>query len=67
MENIEVAEDGTINTEVTADMVTMEEDQETTLYPEGGTAIVIHSGADDYESQPSGDAGERIACGVIGE
>lgn len=67
MENIEVAEDGTINTEVTADMVTMEEDQETTLYPEGGTALVIHSGADDYESQPSGDAGERIACGVIGE
>lgn len=67
MENIEVAEDGTINTEVTADMVTMEEGQETTLYPEGGTALVIHSGADDYESQPSGDAGERIACGVIGE
>ncbi|WP_342388413.1 superoxide dismutase family protein [Salinicoccus bachuensis] len=67
MENIEVAEDGTINTEVTADMVTMEENQETTLYPEGGTALVIHSGADDYESQPSGDAGERIACGVIGE
>ena len=28
-------------------------------------AIVIHGGADDYESQPSGDAGERIACAVI--
>ncbi|MEQ9239521.1 superoxide dismutase family protein [Roseovarius indicus] len=30
-----------------------------------GRAIVIHGGADDYESQPSGDAGERIACAVI--
>ncbi len=32
---------------------------------EDGAAIVIHAGGDDYESQPSGDAGDRIACGVI--
>lgn len=31
-----------------------------------GRAIVIHAGADDFESQPSGAAGPRIACGVIG-
>lgn len=31
-----------------------------------GRAIIIHSGADDLASQPSGAAGERIACGVIG-
>jgi len=31
-----------------------------------GRAIVIHAGADDFESQPSGAAGARIACGVIG-
>ena len=31
-----------------------------------GRAIIIHSGADDFTSQPSGAAGERIACGVIG-
>lgn len=30
-----------------------------------GRAIVVHGGADDYESQPSGDAGDRIACAVI--
>lgn len=30
-----------------------------------GSAIVIHGDADDYVSQPSGDAGARIACGVV--
>lgn len=30
-----------------------------------GRAFVVHSGADDFESQPSGDAGSRVACGVI--
>ncbi|MFD2629720.1 superoxide dismutase family protein [Oceanobacillus kapialis] len=63
--NIEVAEDGTVDTEVTAEMVTLEKGQENSVYKDGGTALVIHAGADDYESQPSGDAGDRIACGVI--
>lgn len=31
-----------------------------------GRGIVIHGGADDFESQPSGAAGPRMACGVIG-
>ncbi len=30
-----------------------------------GRAIVVHAKADDLHSQPSGDAGTRIACGVI--
>lgn len=30
-----------------------------------GRTVVIHSGADDFHSQPSGNAGEKIACGVI--
>lgn len=65
--NIEAAEDGTVNEEVTAEMVTLEKDQDNSLYKEGGTALMIHSKADDNKSQPSGDAGDRIACGVIGE
>lgn len=30
-----------------------------------GKAIIIHENPDDFESQPSGDAGKRLACGVI--
>lgn len=65
--NIEVQEDGTANETVTADMVTLDQDGENSLYADGGTALVIHSDEDDYVSQPAGDAGDRIACGVISE
>ena len=30
-----------------------------------GTALVVHEGADDYTSDPAGNAGKRIACGVV--
>lgn len=36
-----------------------------TVFDKDGSAIVIHQGADDHMSQPSGAAGERISCGVI--
>ncbi len=35
------------------------------LLPTQGTSIVIHASADDLKSDPAGNAGARIACGVI--
>lgn len=35
------------------------------LLDKDGTAIILHAKADDYQSQPSGAAGDRIACGVV--
>jgi Cu-Zn family superoxide dismutase len=35
------------------------------VYSNGGTALVIHEKADDMKSDPAGNAGARIACGVI--
>lgn len=35
------------------------------LFTNGGTALVIHGGKDDMKSDPAGNAGPRIACGVI--
>jgi len=35
------------------------------LFSNGGTALVIHAKADDMKTDPAGNAGDRIACGVI--
>jgi Cu-Zn family superoxide dismutase len=35
------------------------------LFSNGGTALVIHTKADDQKTDPTGNAGDRIACGVI--
>ncbi len=35
------------------------------LFANGGTALVIHAKADDMKTDPSGNAGDRIACGTI--
>src|ERR1700733_12981747 len=35
------------------------------LFQDGGTSLVIHAKADDLMSDPSGNSGDRIACGVI--
>lgn len=35
------------------------------LFDPDGTAVMVHAGPDDYASDPAGDAGARIACGIV--
>jgi Cu-Zn family superoxide dismutase len=40
-------------------------DGDHSLFANGGTAVVIHAKPDDMKSDPAGNAGDRIACGVV--
>jgi superoxide dismutase, Cu-Zn family len=40
-------------------------DGDHSLFSNGGTSLVIHASADDMKSDPAGNAGTRIACGVV--
>jgi Cu-Zn family superoxide dismutase len=62
--NFTVAADGTGRATFTTDRVSLSEGS-TTLFDGDGSAIVIHAAADDQISQPAGNAGARIACGVV--
>jgi Cu-Zn family superoxide dismutase len=64
MENFTVGADGTAKTSVTDVNATMGDDSHS-IFSNGGTALVIHASADDMKSDPAGNAGDRIACGVI--
>lgn len=66
MPNIMVSEQGTAKLEIVNTHVRLGKGKNSLLKP-GGTALVIHAKADDYKSQPAGDAGDRIACGEIKE
>lgn len=65
MPNVTVHDDGVFTVEVMNTMVSLESRGSGYLLDQDGAALVIHAAADDYRSQPSGDAGDRIACGVI--
>lgn len=64
MPNIEVGGDGQAHTTMIAKGVTLGPGPNS-LFHDGGTALVIHEKADDYKTDPSGNSGNRIACGVI--
>jgi Cu-Zn family superoxide dismutase len=62
--NITVRSDGTAAAEVYAPGLALS-DGANALLDGDGAALVVHAGVDDYRSNPAGNAGPRIACGVV--
>ena len=65
MPNLHIPDNGVLVIEILNAAVTLEKGKPNSLFQSDGTSIVIHAGKDDYKSDPAGNAGDRIACGVI--
>ena len=64
MPNFTVTESGTSKSTIFNKDVDLGTDSHS-LFSNGGTAVVIHAKPDDLKTDPAGNAGDRIACGVI--
>ncbi len=58
--NIEADGSGNAHLEMTDDLISLSGENSII-----GKAIIVHAGEDDLKTQPTGDAGARVACGVI--
>ena len=65
MENQSADNNGEMVIDVTNEMVSLLEGEEGYLFDDDGSALVIHSQADDYQTDPGGNSGDRVACAVI--
>jgi Cu-Zn family superoxide dismutase len=61
--NITVGQDGSSRAQVTTPGGTLRGTNP--LLDSDGASVVVHAKLDDYKSQPSGNSGDRIACGVV--
>ncbi len=64
LENMIVNQDGSASYQTTAALVTLSGGQNS-LLDSDGSALVIHQLADDYQTDPTGESGDRVAAGVI--
>jgi superoxide dismutase, Cu-Zn family len=59
--NVEIGSEGTGHLEVVTDRLTLDRGPRSAV----GRAVVLHEQRDDLRTQPTGDAGGRVACGVV--
>src|SRR6201988_922006 len=67
MPNLHVPQGGALEVEAVNATITLDKGKPNSVFQPTGTAVVIHGGKDDYKTDPTGNAGDRIACGVIVE
>jgi superoxide dismutase, Cu-Zn family len=63
--NLVIPASGEVESDVVSAFVTLNKDSEDSLLDNDGASLVIHEKPDDYKSDPDGNSGVRIACGVI--
>jgi Cu-Zn family superoxide dismutase len=63
--NLQVMADGTDHITFVTQSISLKKDAPNSVFANGGTALMIHEKADDMMTDPTGNAGDRIACGVI--
>lgn len=64
--NIFASASGDVEVEILSPTVTLSPDTEDQILDADGTSIVIFEKADDHLTEPEGNAGARIACGIVG-
>ena len=62
--NMTIAADGTGRLETVTERVTLGAGANS-LFGAGGSSIIVHGSPDDFKTDPTGNTGARIACGVI--
>jgi Cu-Zn family superoxide dismutase len=65
MPNLMVPSSGELSLEVVNTAITLDKGKPNSVFKPEGTALVVHAAPDDYKTDPTGDAGGRIACGII--
>ena len=63
--NITVDDEGEVQLNFVTPEFTLKKGEKNSLFDMDGSSIIIHEKADDYKTDPSGNSGARIACGVI--
>ena len=65
MPNLHIPANGELVVEVVNAAVTLDKGKANSLFGPDGTSLIIHAGKDDYKTDPTGEAGGRIACGLM--
>lgn len=63
--NLEIGADGTGHYSEVTTLISLRQGDGNSVYDADGTAVIVHANADDYVTDPSGNSGDRIACGVV--
>ncbi len=64
-QNLTVSAGGTVKATLMNKDVTLDPSAPNSVFANGGTSIIVHAKADDMKTDPAGNAGDRIACGLV--